>query len=136
MIRSRSVGVLAATVFVIATACARQSPSSGGASPSPSRLPSPSLTPSPDAAVEWLVVLGVAPDPAGVRDDAASLAQELGGAIQVAPGSCFTGLPARFGGDRYILGALGGSKAQVDALAVDTHIEPLFEGEVQVVCVD
>jgi hypothetical protein len=82
------------------------------------------------------VVLRAAPDPAGVRDDADALADILGDAIQVAPGSCFTGLPARFGGDRYILGAVGGSKAEVDAFATDAHIEPLFEGEVQVVCVD
>jgi hypothetical protein len=81
-------------------------------------------------------VLRAAPDPAGVRDDAKALADILGDAIQVAPGSCFTGLPARFGSDRYILGAVAGSKAEVDAFATDANIEPLFEGKVQVVCVD
>jgi hypothetical protein len=81
-------------------------------------------------------VLRSAPDPAGVRDDARALASVLGDAIQVTPGSCFTGLPPRFGGDRYILGATGASKAEVDGYAMDAHIEPLFEGQVQVVCVD
>jgi|GEM_PF-3480394 len=126
-------GVLAAAVFVIATACAGQPPSSGAVSP-PS--PSSSRTPSPDAALTWLVVLRVASDPAGVRVEATSLASVLGDAIQVAPGSCFTGLPPRFGGDRYILGATGASKAEVDRYAMDAHIEPLFEGQVHVVCVD
>ena len=126
----RSMGVLTAAVFVVATACARQSPSSAAVSPSPSR------TPSPDTALTWLVVLRVAADPAGVRVDAASFASALGDAIQVAPGSCFTGLPPRFGGDRYILGATGASKAEVDGYATDAHTEPLFEGQVQVVCVD
>lgn len=82
------------------------------------------------------MVLRVAPDPAGVHHDAVALASVLGDSIQVAPGSCFTGMPPRFGGDRYILGAIGGSKDEVDALAADAKIEPLFEGEVQVVCVD
>ena len=84
----------------------------------------------------WLVVLRVAPDPAGVRDEATALAPILGGAIQVDPGSCFSGLPPRFGGDRYILGATGASRAEVDGYATDAQIEPLFEGQVQQVCVD
>lgn len=124
--------ILAAAVLVIAIACARQSPGAGERSGSPS----PSLTPEPTPVSTWLVVLRVAPDPAGIRDDAAALAPVLGDAIQVAPGSCFPGLPTRFGGDRYILGASGVSKTEVDGLATAAHIEPLFEGQVQAVCID
>lgn len=132
MTRIRATMVLAAVVVLTATACGRQTPSAGEASGSPS----PSRTTEPTPGSTWLVVLRAADDPAGVRDDAAALAGVLGGAIQVSPGSCFTGIPARFGGDRYILGATGGSKAEVDGLAANAHIEPLFEGHVQVVCVD
>ncbi|MEA2551388.1 MAG: hypothetical protein QOE25_1157 [Actinomycetota bacterium] len=96
---------------------------------------SPSAEP-PLASSQWLIVLRAADDPGGVRDDAETLGPALGDAIQVAPGSCFTGIPSRFGGDRYIVGALGSSKAEVDALAADAGIEPLFEGQVHVVCVD
>jgi hypothetical protein len=81
-------------------------------------------------------VLRAADDPGGVRDDAEALGRALGDAIQVAPGSCFTGIPSRFGGDHYIVGALGSSKVEVEALAADAGVEPLFEGRVHVVCVD
>ena len=132
MTRVRSTMILASALILIAAACARQAPRAGDASPSSS----PSRTTEPTPVSTWLVVLRVAPDPAGVRDEATALAAVLGGAIQVSPGSCFTGIPARFGGDRYILGATGASRAEVDGYAADAQIEPLFEGLVQQVCVD
>ena len=132
MTRVRSTMILASALILIATACGRQSPRAAEASASPS----PSRTAQPTPVSTWLVILRVAPDPAGVRDEATALAAVLGGAIQVGPGSCFTGIPARFGGDRYILGATGASRAEVDGYAIDAQIEPLFEGLVQQVCVD
>jgi hypothetical protein len=103
------------------------SPASGTETPTP--------TPT-ERGGTWLVILRAADDPAGVRDDARTFSDVLGGAIQVAPGSCFDPIPDRFGGDRYILGAIGGSKGDVDALAAATQVSPLFEGEVQVICSD
>jgi hypothetical protein len=126
--------VLAVVTLAIATGCAQRSPAAVTAPSSTSSTPSPS--PIEDAATTWFVVLRVANDPAGVREDAAALGPMLGGAIQVAPGSCFNGLPGRFGGDRYVLGAVGNTNAEVDRFATRAHIEPLFEGEVQVVCTD
>ncbi|MEP7059979.1 MAG: hypothetical protein ABI828_04545 [Actinomycetota bacterium] len=135
--RSARTAIIAAAGLTLLGACASRAVVPGDAgTPTPRATPASTTPASPAAGVQWLIVLRAADDPGGVREDAATLGPVLGDAIQVAPGSCFTGIPSKFGGDRYIVGALGSSKADVDALASDAGIEPLFEGEVQVVCVD
>jgi hypothetical protein len=129
-----------ASVLILLCGCASRASTPRATDPrttvsSGTSTPSPTAE-SPAASSQWLIVLRAADDPGGVRDDAERLGPALGDAIQVAPGSCFTGIPSRFGGDRYIVGALGWSKAEVDELAADAGVEPLFEGQVHVVCVD
>ena len=138
-VRSGSMKMLVPMMILLAACGSRAAAPRVGASATPGATVETSPPPSPEPpepSSQWLIVLRAAADPGGVRDDAETLGPVLGDAIQVAPGSCFTGLPSRFGGDHYIIGALGSTRSEVDELAAEAGIEPLFEGEVQVVCVD
>ncbi len=130
---ARRILLTAIAVFpLLAAGCAaRSSSAASGPSSSPaSASPTASLTP-PQV---WLAILRVAQDPNDLDADTQALKPVLGDAMQVVPASCFSGLPDRFSGERYVLGIVTDSKSQTDAVLAASKLSALFEAPVEEAC--
>ena len=119
------------------TAC---SPGGGGggatSSPPPSARPSIAATGSPLGTAVWLAGLGRAADPNALDGMYARLQPVLDAALEVSPGTCFSGIPAPFDGPAYLVVVVAGSKAELDQLVAKAGEHPLFESKATVMCLD
>ena len=126
------IGFAAVCLSVGPAACAQESlPPSSSETASPSAPPSASL-----AERGWLAALRVEREPDALDADTRALAGVLGGALVVSPASCLGGLPGDVDPAAYVLGVIAPDPATLDDLVGRTDLEPLFRGEVLLVCTD
>ncbi|MEO8293263.1 MAG: hypothetical protein ABI635_08990 [Actinomycetota bacterium] len=128
-------GACLGLLLLAATACAEAS--SPSSSPSPSTSPSTvaGASESPGASI-WLAALRIEADPETLDADTADLKDILGGGLIVSPANCFVGLPPEVSGGDYVLGAQAPTEAELTALVEKTGRDPVFEGQVQMLCLD
>jgi hypothetical protein len=125
--RMRRAACLAA-LLLASTACANEA--------SPSATPPTRAPASADAGGTWLAALHVDADPNALDADTRALKDVLGGALIVAPASCFRGLPATVDASAYVLGVQASTQEDLRALVVRTDRDPVFEVRVQMLCTD
>lgn len=83
----------------------------------------------------WLAVFQIAEEPDQLDARTGRLAPVLGGALMVAPGTCFTGLPSA-AGPGYVLGAAATDRDTLDGLVAATGDSPRFVVRTRSGCVD
>ncbi len=135
--RAASLGLL----LLAATACAEAS--------TPSTTPAPTTSPtevsasadvsasaSPFVVDIWMAALRVEADPNALDADTRDLKDVLGGALLVSPAGCFLGLPPEVDASAYVLGIQAPTQTALDTLVAKSEREPVFEGQVQMLCTD
>ncbi len=120
------------------TACSAGGGGGGGETSSPpsSAPPSVAATGSPLGTAVWLAGLKRASDPNSLDGMYARLQPVLDAALEVSPGTCFSGIPAPFDGPAYLVVVVAGSKAELDQLVAKAGEHPLFESKATVMCLD
>jgi hypothetical protein len=83
----------------------------------------------------WLAVIASAEDANDLDAETAKLRDALGAAFVVSPGSCFRELPASVRSG-YVLGVIGGSRAQVVGLVTEVGEDASLVVPVVNVCGD
>lgn len=122
-----------ATALVIATACATTR----------TTVPTAETTPSETVAIPtqpWVAILDADPEPDALSGPRRVVLRALGDALEgyvvISPAACLEGIPARIAGDGYVLAIQRDRRDDVEALASQLPREPLFVGQVNVLCSD
>lgn len=113
------------------------SPPATTASPSLSAAPSGSPVPGTGLVALWLAGFRVA-NVRALSADTQEFMDLVGSAIDVAPVSCFDGLPPRYARrpNAYILGVIADSRDRLEEVIRSTGREPLFVAWVRTMCID
>jgi hypothetical protein len=87
----------------------------------------------------WVAVLDTAADPARLTAPRKDILHELGdvleGSVVISPGACLEGLPADLA-DGYVLAIQRDTRQDVRALVSLLSSQPLFTGDVTILCSD
>jgi hypothetical protein len=133
--------IFAAAVGLVACASAPSSTSPGQASPTEGAASSATSSPASvgEPTQTWIAVLDTAADPSrlnGARKDVLhQLGDVLEGSVVISPGSCLHGLPSELS-EGYVLAIQRDSEQDVRSLVSLLSEEPVFTGDVTIVCSD
>ncbi|HEX2030116.1 MAG TPA: hypothetical protein VHL78_01755 [Actinomycetota bacterium] len=85
---------------------------------------------------EWVAVFETAADPNDLEAQQAELLERVEGAILVGPAGCHEGLASALNVDRgtYVIGVVGSSEAQMERAVQRAEREPIFRGELKLLC--
>ena len=134
---------LSLAAVVVLTGCASGPATISAQDPSGGDVP-PTSNPSTSAAVAqpaetWVAVLDTASDPGRLNSPRKDVLRELGdvleGSVVISPGACLEGLPEELGAG-YVLAIQRDSQQDVRALVSLLSREPLFTGDVTIMCSD
>lgn len=87
-------------------------------------------------ATEWVAVFETAADPNDLEAQQAALIERVQGAILVGPAGCHEGLAKALKVSRgtYVIGVVGSSEARMERAVQRAEREPIFRGELKLLC--
>lgn len=85
---------------------------------------------------EWVAVFETAADPNDLEGQQAELLERVDGAILVGPAGCHEGLAKALKIDRgtYVIGVVGSSEAQMENAVQRAERQPIFRGQLKLLC--
>jgi hypothetical protein len=129
----------ALVVALVLTGCASGTDGASPAADPPVTSASVTAAPVGTPSKAWVAVLDTAADPARLTAPRKDVLRELGdvleGSVVVSPGACLEGLPADLA-DGYVLAIQRDTRPDVIALVSLLSSQPLFTGDVTIVCSD